>query len=68
MGRGTIDFSVLGPLLAGFEGMAIAEVVWDERSAAETPEELLQAAQAGWTAVVGGFAAGDGVASSGRPA
>ena len=68
MGRGTIDFSVLAPVLAGFDGMAIAEVVWDERSGAETPEELLRAAQAGWTAVVGQSAGGDGVASSGRPA
>jgi hypothetical protein len=34
--------------------MAIAEVVWDERHAGETPEELLRAAQAGWTAVQAG--------------
>jgi sugar phosphate isomerase/epimerase len=51
VGRGTIDFSVLLPLLARFDGMAIAEVVWDNRDEGETPEELLHAAQAGWTAV-----------------
>ena len=51
VGRGTIDFSVLAPVLAGFAGMAIAEVVWDERHGDNTPEELLRAAQAGWTAV-----------------
>jgi sugar phosphate isomerase/epimerase len=67
MGRGTIDFSVLAPLVAGFDGMAIAEVVWDERSSAETPEELLRAAQTGWIAVQGLPAADGEVASSGGP-
>src|SRR6266851_4369186 len=51
VGRGTIDFSVLLPILARFDGMAIAEVVWDARHEGETPEELLHAAHAGWTAV-----------------
>jgi len=68
MGRGTIDFSVLAPVLAGFDGLAIAEVVWDERSGGETPEELLGAARTGWAAVARQSAGGDGVASSGRPA
>jgi len=47
MGRGTIDYSVLAPVLEHFEGMAIAEVVWEEGHA-ETPEALARAAQDGW--------------------
>ena len=61
MGRGTIDFSVLRPLLANFDGMAIAEVVWDERDA-ESPQDLLLAARAGWAAVLAETAADGGVA------
>jgi sugar phosphate isomerase/epimerase len=51
VGRGTIDFTPLAPILADFEGLVIAEVVWDEASAVETPEEMLGAAQAGWDSV-----------------
>lgn len=51
VGRGTIDFSVLAPLLSRFDGMAIAEVVWEEGPSFEAPEALAHAAQAGWAAV-----------------
>lgn len=51
VGRGTIDFGPLAPLLPRFGGSAIAEVVWDAAAAAETPEELLRAAQVGWERV-----------------
>lgn len=51
VGRGTIDFSVLAPLLSRFEGMAIAEVVWEAGPAVEAPEALARAAQIGWAAI-----------------
>jgi len=51
MGRGTIDFSVLAPLLARFDGMAIAEVVWEDGRGKESPEALARAAQEGWARV-----------------
>ena len=51
VGRGTIDFASLAPILAHFDGLTIAEVVWDEAKTTETPEEMLRAAQAGWDAV-----------------
>ncbi len=51
IGRGTIDFSALAAVLSHFDGMAIAEVVWDEGRTVDTPETLLLAAQTGWTAI-----------------
>jgi sugar phosphate isomerase/epimerase len=51
IGRGTIDFSVLAPMLARFDGMAIAEVVWEDGRTPGTPEDLARAAQDGWAAV-----------------
>lgn len=66
IGRGTIDFAPLAALLAGFDGMAIAEVVWADGGTAETPEAMLDAAQAGWDDVrkrssgAGRFAPADG--------
>jgi sugar phosphate isomerase/epimerase len=66
VGRGTIDFAPLAPVLAGFGGMVIAEVVWDEGKTAETPDELLSAAQAGWDDVRTRSSSGRGVASADR--
>ncbi len=51
MGRGTIDFSVLAPVLARFDGMAIAEVVWEEGRSQDSPETLARAAQDAWAKV-----------------
>jgi sugar phosphate isomerase/epimerase len=67
VGRGTIDFSPLVPILSDFAGLAIAEVVWDEANESETPEEMLRAAQAGWEAVRARAPRGRGVAPIDRP-
>ncbi len=67
VGRGTIDFEAFLPILADFDGLAIAEVVWDEATAFETPEAMLRAAQAGWDAVRARSLGGRGVASNDRP-
>jgi len=64
IGRGTIDFAPLAPVLVDFDGMAIAEVVWDSKNAIESPEALLDAAQAGWAAVQERLSAGHRVASA----
>jgi sugar phosphate isomerase/epimerase len=67
VGRGTIDFGLLAPIFADFDGLAVAEVVWDEATRTETPEELLRAAQAGWEAVRVQSTGVRGVASIDRP-
>jgi sugar phosphate isomerase/epimerase len=66
IGRGTIDYAPLAPVLPGFDGMAIAEVVWDEGNAAETPDALLSAAQAGWSDLRTRLSVDRGVASTDR--
>jgi len=53
--------------LADFDGLAVAEVVWDEATTSEAPEELLRAAQAGWDAVRVRPTGLRGVASIDRP-
>jgi sugar phosphate isomerase/epimerase len=67
VGRGTIDFAPLAPILADFGGLAVAEVVWDEAKTTEAPEEMLRAAQAGWEAVRVRPTGVRGVASIDRP-
>ena len=67
IGRGTIDFAPLAAVLADFDGMAIAEVVWDDAAPAETAEQLLSAAQAGWRAVQASSSSERGVAPTRRP-
>jgi len=67
VGRGTIDFAPLAPILADFDGLAIAEVVWDEANATETPEDMLRAARAGWNDVRVRSSALPQVASTDRP-
>ncbi len=52
MGRGTIDFEVLAPVLRRFDGMAIAEIVW-EAGASESSKQLLDAARSGWRRIEG---------------
>jgi len=64
VGRGTIDYAPLTPVLADFDGMAIAEVVWDDANPAEAPEELLSVAHAGWDGVQARLSVGRRVASS----
>ena len=64
VGRGTIDYAPLAPVLADFDGMAIAEVVWDDANPAEAPEELLSVAHAGWDGVQARLSVGRRVASS----
>jgi sugar phosphate isomerase/epimerase len=66
VGRGTIDFAPLAPVLVAFDGMAIAEVVWDDGRTAETPDALLVAAQAGWDDVRKRLSGDLGVASVDR--
>ena len=62
IGRGAIDFAPLAPVLAGFDGMAIAEVVWTDGGSSETPESMLGAAQAGWDGVLTRISKGGRVA------
>jgi len=64
IGRGTIDFASLAPVLVDFAGMAIAEVVWDDGATEGPPEDLLREAQAGWAAVQERLSTGHGVASA----
>ena len=66
IGRGTIDYTPLEPVLPGFDGMAIAEVVWEEGNAAESPDALLSAAQAGWDDLRKRLSVERGVASTNR--
>lgn len=51
IGQGGIDFSVIAPVLARFRGIAISEVVWEDGRGTDTPEELVRATQAGWSAI-----------------
>ena len=66
IGRGTIDFTPLAPVLDTFDGMAIAEVVWDQGKMSETPDALLSAAQAGWDDVLKRLSGSGRVASADR--
>lgn len=67
VGRGTIDFAPLGPILADFHGLTIAEVVWDDANTTETPEDMLRDAQAGWDSVRMQLSPLPQVASTDRP-
>jgi len=67
VGRGTIHFAPLAPILADYDGLVIAEVVWDEANTTETPEDMLRAAQAGWDDVRVRSFAPPQVASTDRP-
>ena len=53
IGAGSIDFAPYVPILARLEGMAIAEVVWDETRSAEPPETLARATKDGWSRLQG---------------
>jgi sugar phosphate isomerase/epimerase len=53
IGAGTIDFSAYLPLLTNFEGIAVAEIVWERARSTVTPEALALAMMDGWSRLWG---------------
>jgi len=53
IGAGTIDFSAFLPVLKGFDGMAIAEIIWEQTTSTVPPEALAHAAREGWSRLWG---------------
>ncbi len=53
IGAGSIDFSRYVPVLDRLEGIAVAEIVWEEGRSTGTPEDLVRATQLGWATLAG---------------
>ena len=53
IGAGSIDFAPYLPLLSRLDGMAIAEIVWDEANSTQSPEALARATKEGWSRLLG---------------
>ena len=53
IGAGSIDFSRYVKLLDRLEGIAVAEVVWEEGKMSGTPQDLVRATRIGWEKLVG---------------
>ncbi|HEV8468960.1 MAG TPA: TIM barrel protein, partial [Candidatus Limnocylindria bacterium] len=53
IGAGSIDFAPYVPILERLDGMAIAEIVWEDARSAQPPEALARATKDGWSRLLG---------------